>query len=222
MKFTGSATLHAPRDKVWEALNDPAVLARAIPGCEQLEQIGPDAYRVKVTAGVASIKGTYQGEAAMVDPDPPRSCTLKGSGGGAPGTVSGTCRVTLDEKNGVTEISYDADAVVGGVIGGVGQRVLTGVAKKMAGQFFTTVDDVLTGKAPAVPAPRAEAAPAELVPAGGQSASGVFPGGGGLGSPSSGPALGSLEFVKGAVFGAVVAVVGVLVGGFVGRSRQRQ
>lgn len=219
MKFSGSTTLHAPRDKVWETLNDPAVLARAIPGCESLEQIGPDAYRVRVTAGVASIKGTYQGEAAMVDPDPPRSCTLKGSGGGAPGTVSGECRVTLEEKDGNTLVSYDAEGVVGGVIGGVGQRVLTGVAKKMAAQFFGVVDDVLTGKAVTVPAPRAEApSPGDLVPAGSGAAPTVF-----AGSASSGTngLANGLDFVKGAVFGAAVALTGAVVGGLLGRSRRR-
>lgn len=218
MKFTGSTTLHAPREKVWEALNDPAVLARAIPGCESLEAIGPDAYRVRVTAGVASIKGTYEGEAAMIDPDPPRSCTIKGSGGGAPGTVSGQCRVTLEEKDGVTVINYDADGVVGGVIGGVGQRVLTGVAKKMTAQFFGVVDDVLTGKAPTVPAPRPEAAsPGDLVAGAPSGAPTVYPGSAGA-SLSNGMA--GIDFVKGAVFGAVVALTGVVVGGALARSRR--
>jgi hypothetical protein len=219
MKFSGSTTLHAPRDKVWETLNDPAVLARAIPGCESLEQIGPDAYRVRVTAGVASIKGTYQGEAAMVDPDPPRACTLKGSGGGAPGTVSGECRVTLEEQDGVTLVSYDAEGVVGGVIGGVGQRVLTGVAKKMAAQFFGVVDDVLTGKAPTVPAQRAEApAPGDLTLGRPGPTPSVFAGTAGAGSDG---AISGVDFVKGAVFGAAVAITGVAVGGLLARSHRR-
>ena len=71
MKVTGSATLNAPREEVWAALNDPAVLVRTIPGCQQLEEVGPDAYRMTLTAGVASIKGTYQGDVALTDQEQP-------------------------------------------------------------------------------------------------------------------------------------------------------
>jgi len=173
MKITGSATLHAPREKVWAALNDPAVLVRTIPGCQQLEEVGPDSYRMTINAGVASIKGTYEGEVSLADHDEPSSFVLRAAGAGAPGTVSADVRVTLSEvadgADPSTRLDYDADAIVGGMIGGVGQRVLTGVAKKTAGEFFAAVDDVLTGKAPAVPAPREEpvavgAPPAEGAP----------------------------------------------------------
>ncbi len=221
MRLSGTATLHAPPEKVWETLNDPAVLARVIPGCDRLEEIAPDAYRVTATVGVASIKGTYQGEVAMVDPDPPRSCTLRGSGGGIPGTMSGECRVQLEGVDGVTNVSYDAEGIVGGVIAGVGQRVLTAVGKKMAAQFFQAIDDELTGKAPAVPAPRSEATtPAGLASGPGGVTPGVFPGpmgGGGAGLA----VVGGADFVKGAVFGAAVVLAGVVVGGLLGRSRHR-
>lgn len=211
MKVTGSATLNASRDKVWEALNDPAVLVRTIPGCQQLEEVGPDAYRMTITAGVASIKGTYQGDVSLTDQQQPGSFTLRASGAGAPGTVSADVKVSLAESDGGTRLDYDADAVVGGMIGGVGQRVLSGVAKKTAGEFFKAVDDVLTGKAPNVPAPRDAPAGAAVASAG---APGVFTA---PAAPASG--LGGSEFVKGAVFGAVVALAGVLVGGLVTRRR---
>ena len=126
MKVTGSATLHAPREKVWAALQDPAVLVRTIPGCQQLEEVGPDAYRMTILAGVASIKGAYTGDVALTDPDEPTAFTLRASGAGAPGTVSADVRVTLSEAGDGTRLDYDADAIVGGMIGGVGQRVLTG------------------------------------------------------------------------------------------------
>lgn len=210
MKVNGSATLHAPRQKVWDALNDPAVLVRTIPGCQQLEEVGPDSYRMTITAGVASIKGTYQGDVALTDQDQPGAFTLKASGAGAPGTVSADVRVTLAEVDGGTRLEYDADAVVGGMIGGVGQRVLTGVAKKTAGEFFSAVDDVLTGKAPSVPAPREEAAVPGAPPA---AAPGVFV------APPPAPGVMGADFVRGAVFGAAVALAGVLVGGFVARRR---
>jgi hypothetical protein len=215
VKVTGSATLNAPRDQVWAALNDPAVLVRTIPGCQQLEEVGPDSYRMTITAGVASIKGVYQGDVSLTDQQQPGSFTLRASGAGAPGTVSADVKVSLAESNGATRLDYDADAIVGGMIGGVGQRVLSGVAKKTAGEFFKAVEDVLTGNAPTIPAPRDE----PVSPAAGAPASptpGVF----------TAPALGQTgtvgggsPFLKGAVVGAAAALAGVLVGGFVTRRR---
>jgi len=144
MKLSGTATLSAPPERVWAALNDPAVLARTIPGCQALEETAPDAYRTTVSAGVASIKGTYLGQVRISDRDQPTSYVLHASGSGGPGTVSADCTVRLAADGGGTTVSYDADAVVGGVIAGVGQRVLSGVAKKMAGQFFANVDAELS------------------------------------------------------------------------------
>src|SRR5918994_5158667 len=158
MKVSGNATLNAPVERVWAALNDPAVLVRTIPGCERLEQVERDAYRMTVTAGVASIKGSYAGDVRLTDQQQPHAFVLKASGAGGPGTVSADVKVRLaDGGDGTTVLSYDADAIVGGMIGGVGQRILTGVAKKTANEFFSAVDDVLTGRAPSVPAPREEA-----------------------------------------------------------------
>jgi uncharacterized protein len=205
VKVTGSATLNAPRDDVWRALNDPAVLVRTIPGCQRLVEVAPDTYRMTITAGVASIKGTYQGDVSLTEQQQPGSFMLRASGAGAPGTVSADVRVSLAETDGVTRLDYDADAVVGGMIGGVGQRLLTGVAKKTAGEFFQAVEDVLTGKEPAL---SVVAAPT------GSSAPGVFT------APSAaGSGPGGAEFVKGAVFGATVALAGVLVGSVVTRRR---
>jgi carbon monoxide dehydrogenase subunit G len=214
VKVTGSATLHAPREKVWEALNDPGVLVRTIPGCQQLEEVGPDTYRMTITAGVASIKGTYQGDVALTDHDQPGGFTLKASGAGAPGTVSADVRVTLAESDGTTRLEYDADAIVGGMIGGVGQRVLTGVAKKTAGEFFKAVDDVLTGRAPSVPAPRAEG---EVAVPGGEviARPGVYTA---PERPRGGP-FAREDFLWGVVLGAAAALAGVLVGGLVARRR---
>lgn len=214
MKVTGSATLKAPRVKVWEALNDPAVLVRTIPGCLRLEEVGPDTYRMTITAGVASIKGTYRGDVSLTDQQQPGSFTLRANGAGTPGTVSADVKVSLAEGDGVTRLDYDADAVVGGMIGGVGQRVLSGVARKTAGEFFQAVDDVLAGKATAIPVPRDEPAAGTL--AGDVAASvqtpAVFTAPEAVGSGS--------DFVRGAVVGALVALTGVLVGGLVTR-RQR-
>ncbi|MEV7908622.1 SRPBCC family protein [Streptomyces anulatus] len=145
MKLAGSAVLGIDRDRVWSALQNPAVLVRTIPGCERLEETGPDTYRMTVTAGVASIKGVYQGEVALSDPEAPRRFVLRARGQGAPGTVDATVEVRLSEVEGGTRIDYDAEAVIGGMIGGVGQRVLGSVAKRTAGEFFSAVENHLSG-----------------------------------------------------------------------------
>ncbi|MDQ2836961.1 MAG: carbon monoxide dehydrogenase subunit G [Actinomycetota bacterium] len=209
MKVAGQATLHAPIERVWAALNDPAVLVRTIPGCQRLEATGPDAYAMTVTAGVASIKGTYAGTVALAELREPNSFVMKAAGSGGPGTVSADVRVSLNEVGGNTELSYDADAVVGGVIGGVGQRMLVGVAKKMAGEFFSSVDDVLTGKAATVPAPADTALTAGVFTA--PEPDRRLPAGAGEATP----------FMLGALFGAAAALLGVLVGARTARGTRR-
>ena len=228
MKVNGSAVLHARVEEVWKALNDPAVLVRTIPGCEQLEEVSPDRYRMTVTAGVASIKGTYVGDVALTEQQEPSSFVLRASGAGAPGTVSAQVKVTLEPHPEGTLLTYDADAVVGGPVGGVGQRVLTGVAKKTAGEFFRAVDGVLTGAA-AAPAVPAQAGPPAAAPtagavsstaaagetqpvAGGQPAGRVFsaPAPSGAGGLDVRNAIGG--GVGGVLVGAAIALAGVWVG----------
>ncbi|WP_053202323.1 SRPBCC family protein [Jiangella muralis] len=207
MKVTGTAVLHAPRADVWKALNDPAVLVRTIPGCQRLEPAGPDQYRMTVSAGVGTIKGSYAGDVRLHSQQEPASFVMTASGAGAPGTVSADVQVTLAESgDGTTRLDYDADAIVGGMIGGVGQRMLAGVAKKTAGEFFAAVDDVLTGAAPEV------AAGAPISPAAG--APGVYE------APPRVAVAASADFTRGILVGAAVALAGVALGGWLsGRSR---
>jgi hypothetical protein len=213
MKVAGSTTLNAPRELVWQALNDPAVLVRTIPGCQRLETTGDDSYAMTVTAGVASIKGTYSGEVRLTEQQPPGSFLLKAAGSGAPGTVSADVRVRLAESDaGTTELTYDADAIVGGMIGGVGQRMLTGVAKKTAGEFFAAVDDVLTGKAEAAAVPAAPDAAEGVAPAGRPARPGVYE------APAA-PAPAPAGFALGVLVGAGAALAGALVGGWLARRR---
>jgi carbon monoxide dehydrogenase subunit G len=217
MKVTGSAVLQAERQRVYQALLDPSVLVGAIPGCESLQPVGDDRYRMSVTAGVASIKGTYDGEVALSDQVAPESFTLRAKGSGAPGTVDATCRVVLVDVDGAcTRLEYDADAVVGGVVGGVGQRMLTGVAKKMAGQFFGNVDDVLSGRRPAGVSAAAPAAVASGVTSGAAAAvtaPAIVPA-----APAAAPA-GLRSQLPAAVVGAVIALAGVVVGWAIARGR---
>src|SRR6476661_5654982 len=153
MKISGQAQLSSTPDQVYDAFHDPAVLARTLPGCEKLTEVAPHSYAMTITAGVAAIKGTYEGTVALENPQRPHSFTMKAAGAGGPGTVSADVRVTLAATNGGTDLTYEADAVVGGVIGGVGQRMLGGVTKKMAGQFFKAVDRDIAGERPAIREP---------------------------------------------------------------------
>ena len=214
MKISGTAVLNAPVDQVWAAFNDPAVLARTIPGCQELREVGPDAYKMTVTAGVASIKGTYEGNVALTEQKPPGFLVLKAAGVGAPGTVGADVRISLlDSATGGTELSYDADAIVGGVIGGVGQRMLTGVAKKMAGQFFAAVDADIAGLR--APGAMPEAA---LVPAGVPGTQITYAGSALGGRPAfQGNGFRARDFLYGTLVGAAIALAGVAVGIAAGR-----
>ncbi|MEX2324847.1 MAG: carbon monoxide dehydrogenase subunit G [Nitriliruptoraceae bacterium] len=144
MKISGSHRIAAPRQQVWDALHDPAVLVRTLPGCQSLEQTAQDSYTAVLSAGVASIKGTYQGSVELRDKNEPESYTMVAAGAGTPGTVNATVAVRLDEDGDATAVHFDADAQVGGMIGGVGQRMIAGVAKRTAAEFFRAIErDVL-------------------------------------------------------------------------------
>lgn len=213
MKFTGENVLAAPVEKAWDALLDPAVLVRTIPGCEKLEATGENAYAMTVTAGVASIKGTYAGSCELRDLVEHESLVMKLDGAGAPGTIGATVHVRFTPEGSSTRISYDADAVVGGMIGGVGQRMLTSVSRRMAGEFFGNVDGVLAGTAPA-PAAAVAGGP---VPTGGGAPAAI---GQVFTAPAPAPAAASRqEFLTGVAVGAGLVVLGIVVGGILGRRR---
>ncbi|MDT0301480.1 SRPBCC family protein [Streptomonospora wellingtoniae] len=212
MKISGSATLQAPAQRVWDRMLDPEALARAIPGCESLERVGPDEYRGTVSAGVGSIKGTFQGGVRLCDLRPAESLTMRAQGSGAPGTVTAEIGVRLaDLGDGRTELSYDADAVVGGMVGGVGQRMLAGVAKKMAGEFLGRLGDEVAGR-PAGSGPAPEAATSAPAPG-----AATVPAPAATVVPAATVGDGAAAFVRGALFGAAAALAGVAVGAWAGR-----
>jgi uncharacterized protein len=221
MKVAGEATLHHPIADVYAALTDPAVLVRTIPGCQRLEQTGPDTYKATVAAGVASIKGTFDGEVRLAKQSAPDSFTLHASGAGAPGTVNAIAEVTLaSNASGGTLLRYDADATIGGVIGGVGQRMLSGVAKKTAGEFFAAVDRDLSGVAAAVPVSPAPTREVPVSPAApGATPVVTAPAGAGVWTRPQAPIdlarLRTRDLMIGAAFGAAIALLGVLIGALV-------
>lgn len=140
LKIDGSYIFNAPRERVWQVLLDPKVLAQCVPGCESLNEVGPDQYEAIMKVGVASVKGTYKGKVSIKDKQAPTHYILSGEGSGGPGFMQGDVAVDLEENDGQTVLKYSTDAKVGGLIASVGQRMLNGVAKMMLDQFFKKVE----------------------------------------------------------------------------------
>jgi uncharacterized protein len=216
VNLDGSAVLHGSPDDVWRLLTDPAVLARTIPGCLALERVGEDSYRMDVSVGVGAVKGTYAGEVHLTDQERPTSYVMHASGAGAPGQVRATVTIELaPDGDSSTVLTYSADAVVGGPVAGVGQRMITGVAKRLAAQFFTAVDAELagTGVAPVEPRPSAAAVSATDAAAPAAPQPQVFTGR--AGAPAGTSELRTLAL--GAAGGSLLTLVGVAVGYVLGR-----
>jgi uncharacterized protein len=212
MRITGSHTIAHPVEQVWDALLDPAVLVRTIPGCERLETTGDHTYAMTVTAGVAAIRGTYDGTCALSDLVPHESLVMRLQGAGAPGTIDATVQVGFAPAGeGGVQISYDADAVVGGMVGGVGQRMLGSVSKRMATEFFDSVGEAIGGgaAAPGATAPGATA-PEVAAPAGEPAVGQVF-------TAPARPATSQQDFLKGIAVGAGLVLLGVVAGSLFGR-----
>ena len=218
MNLDGSAVLQADPERVWSVITDPAVLARTIPGCESLEKTGDDEYKMNVSVGVGAIRGTYAGEVRLTDQDRPKSYVMHASGAGAPGQVRATVTITLAPDGDTTTLTYSADAVVGGPVAGVGQRMMTGVAKRMAGQFFKAIDAELTGAVvPLRSAPSARPSAEAVVEPSAAEAPQVF-----AGRAAAAPAGvgGDVQtFLVGAGVGALLTVFGVAIGYLLGRRR---
>ena len=143
MKIEGTHDIPAPRPRVWEAFLDPERLRQAIPGCEKLEAIGEDEYKATMKVGVGAVKGTFEGKVRITDKKAPDSYRMAVEGSGGPGFVRGEAVITLTDNAGGTRVAYSADVQVGGLIAGVGQRMLGGVSKMMTDQFFNRVSELL-------------------------------------------------------------------------------
>jgi hypothetical protein len=146
VKIKGSCVLPATPQQVWELLTDPARLARCLPGCEKLEPTGPDQYKVAIKFVLAAFSGAYSGAVALSEKRPPESMRMKVEGKGAPGFMKGEGRLTLRLKGPQTEVSYEGEAQVGGVIAAVGQRMIEAAAKKIITQFFESAEKQLRAR----------------------------------------------------------------------------
>jgi len=150
MKLTGNYTFEAPRDLVWEALNDPTVLARIMPGCEKLMQTGENEYEGALKIKVGPVQGTFQGKIKLSDIQAPSHYNMQVDGQGAPGFVKGVGGVRLEEQEGKTIMHYDGDAQVGGRIASVGQRLIESSAKSITNQSLEGLHAYVKAKAEAV------------------------------------------------------------------------
>lgn len=139
MDMTGEYRIPAPRQTVWEALNDPDILKASIPGCDELTKKSPTELEAKVTAKVGPVKAKFGGNVTLSDLNPPESYVISGQGsGGAAGFAKGGANVHLSEDGpGTTILRYEAKADVGGKLAQIGSRLIDGTAKKLADQFFT-------------------------------------------------------------------------------------
>lgn len=220
MKVIGTATLQAPIDKAWEAILDPKVLVSTIPGCTQLEETGDHQYTAVVTAGVASIKGTFTGKVKLSDLREPEFLLLHAEGASAAGTVGVDVQVTLtDLGDDTTRIDYDADAIVGGMIGGVGQRMLTSVSKRISGEFFGNINKVLTGQLSLVDTAPVGGSAEPSVDGSATAPHTVYGTSAPPVAPAPAPAASGVELFKGVAVGAVIALIGVAVGAIAARRR---
>jgi len=165
VKVSGTHLLNAPRDRVWQCLNDPAFLKECLPGCESMEATGPDQYRVTLTVGIAAVKGKYAGSVTLSEKEPPQRFKMQVEGKGTGGFMQGTGLLELSEDPQGTKVTYQGDVQVGGPIASVGQRLLEGAAKMMVGQFFTAVNTQLAALSSPLPSPPAGAAQGSSGPA---------------------------------------------------------
>ncbi|HRF08270.1 MAG TPA: carbon monoxide dehydrogenase subunit G [Xanthobacteraceae bacterium] len=139
MDLSGEYQLNAPKEKVWAALNDPAVLARCIPGCKELLQTSDNAFAAKVALKVGPVSATFSGNVTLEDIDAPNGYRIAGQGsGGIAGFAKGGAIVRLEEREGVTVLTYEAKADIGGKLASLGSRLITATSKKLADQFFSS------------------------------------------------------------------------------------
>ncbi len=137
MDMTGEHIIDAPREVVWQALNDPDTLRVCIPGCQSLEKQSATELNAVVVQKIGPVKATFKGDVELTNIDAPASYTISGEGkGGVAGFAKGAADVTLTEANGQTTLSYQVHAAVGGKLARLGSRLIDSTARKLAAQFF--------------------------------------------------------------------------------------
>ena len=140
LQLIGNETINVGPSKLWDAVIDPMVLQRAIPGCVAMNETSPGEYNISLELKVAAVSGSFEGAVSLTEMNPPNSCLISVSGSGTLGTGTGTASIEIVEiDDNAATITYQADGEVSGLVAGVGQRVLMGVAKHLVRQFFATL-----------------------------------------------------------------------------------
>jgi carbon monoxide dehydrogenase subunit G len=150
LKISGSYTLPFARERVYQLLQDPEVLAQCMPGTDHLAKIGPDEYEMKMKMVISAVQGLFAGKIRVADQKPPEQFRLLVEGSGKVGFLNGEGVLTLVLSDASTEVRYEGEVQVGGVIAGVGQRLLDTTAKLVIRKFFEKLTE-LAGQA-SVPA----------------------------------------------------------------------
>jgi len=140
LKIEGTHKIDAPRERVFAALVDPAILQKCIPGCDAMEKTGDDQYNTRLTAGVGPIKGVFTAIVSLENIKAPEHYKLVVEGKGQPGFVKGAGELNLTEADGGTSIQYTGDVNAGGLLASVGQRMIQATANMLAGKFFASLE----------------------------------------------------------------------------------
>jgi hypothetical protein len=165
MEMTGEQLIGAPRAVVWAALNDPEILRQSIPGCDQLVKDSANGFAATVTARVGPVKATFKGKVTLTDIVPAQSYTLSGEGqGGVAGFGKGSAKVRLSDSGGGTMLTYAVEAQIGGKLAQIGSRLIDGVARKMAEDFFSRFNQCVAAQTGAAAAPGAPAVAPAMPP----------------------------------------------------------
>ncbi len=140
MQIEGSHEFDLPRETLWEYLMDPDVIAKTIPGCEEMRAVGEDTYEARLSIGIATVKGVYTSTIQLLDKVPPERLTIKMEGKGARGFLNGEVHIALEAQDGKTLMRYTAHNQVGGAIAAVGQRIVGSAAKMLIRQGFKALE----------------------------------------------------------------------------------
>jgi carbon monoxide dehydrogenase subunit G len=144
MEMISEQLIEMPRDTVWAALNDTAILQQAMPGCESFDATGENTFEARLVTKIGPVKAKFKFDVELSDLDPPNGYTISGAGqGGAAGFAKGSASVSLTEQDGATLLAYNVQANVGGKLAQLGARLIDGVAKKMADEFFENFKEIV-------------------------------------------------------------------------------
>ena len=143
MKLTGSYKMNVKKEAVWKALNDPNILKQCIPGCESFDKESSNIFNATATNQIGPMNATFSGTVTLSNIQENQSYTLSGEGQSTVGFANGSADVKLIEENGITTLTYEVNANVGGKIAQLGSRLINGVAKKMSDYFFGRLADLV-------------------------------------------------------------------------------